>query len=113
MYVATPACPALVASVPMTSSASYPGISSMGIRMALSISFIIGTDFLMSSGQASRCALYSGYASWRNVGPAGSKATPMWVGFSFVITSLTVLTNPITAEVLSPFELIRGFFMKA
>ena len=85
----------------------------MGILIARSMSFIIGTAFLMSSGVASRCALYSGKASWRKVGPAGSKATPMCVGLSLARTSLSVLTNPIIADVFRPFELMRGLLMKA
>jgi hypothetical protein len=35
------------------------------------------------------------------------------VGFSFFNTSSRVLTNPRIAEVLNPFELIRGFLIKA
>ena len=73
---------------------------------------MIGTDNLMSSGVSSRCALYSGNASFRNVFP-WSKATPIYVGFSFVKISLSVLTNPIIADVFIPLELIRGFLMNA
>ena len=53
------------------------------MRYARIISLIIGTESLMSSGVASRSALYDASASWRNVGPGGSKQTAMWVGFSF------------------------------
>ena len=73
---------------------------------------MIGTESLMSSGVSSRCALYAGKASWRKVLP-WSKATAIWVGFSLVSISLRVLQKPITHEVLSPFELIRGAFIKA
>ena len=103
----------MVASVPITSSASKPGASSMGMRQAPSMSFIIGTARLMSSGVASRCALYSGKASWRKVGPGGSNATPTCVGLSLASTSWSVLTKPIMAEVLRPLEFTRGLLMKA
>ena len=73
---------------------------------------MIGTDRLMSSGVASRCALYCGKASLRKVNP-WSKATPICVGFSFVSTSFRVLQKPITAEVFNPLELIRGLLIKA
>ena len=66
-----------------------------------------------SSGIFSRLALYSAKSVWRWVGAAVSKATPMWVGFSFFSTSYKVLANPKMAEVLKPFELIRGFLFKA
>ncbi len=41
------------------------------MRYARIISLIIGTESLMSSGVASRSALYDASASWRNVVPAG------------------------------------------
>ena len=66
----------------------------------------------MSSGVCSLCALYSGNASLRKVSP-WSKATPMWVGFSLVNTSLSVLQKPMMADVLSPLELMRGVFISA
>ena len=66
----------------------------------------------MSSGVSSLCALYSGNASCRKVSP-WSKATAMCVGFSFVSTSFSVLQKPIIADVFTPFELIRGFLMRA
>ena len=66
----------------------------------------------MSSGVASRCALYCGNASSRKVLP-WSNATPMRVGRSFCNISLRVLTNPMTAEVFMPLELMRGFLMNA
>ena len=74
---------------------------------------MMGIDFLMSSGVASRWALYSGKASLLNVGPWGSKATPICVGCSFSNTSCKVFTKPTMADVLSPFELMRGFLIKA
>ena len=55
MYVVIPLFPASVASVPITSSASYPGTSSMGILYAFMISFIIGTDKRITSGVSSLC----------------------------------------------------------
>ena len=73
---------------------------------------MMGTERLMSSGVSSRCALYCGKASFRKVSP-WSKATPICDGRSLVSTSLSVLQKPITAEVLSPFEFIRGLLMKA
>ena len=66
----------------------------------------------MSSGVASRCALYAGNASSRNVLP-WSNATPMCVGCSLVSISLSVFTKPMTADVFMPLELMRGFFMNA
>ena len=72
----------------------------------------MGTERLMSSGVASRCALYCGKASFLKVSP-WSKATPMCDGCSLLSTSLRVLQKPITAEVLSPFELMRGLLIKA
>ena len=80
--------------------------------IATSTSLIIGTESLMSSGVSSRCALYSGKASCRNVFP-WSKATPICVGFSLFSTSLSVLQKPITADVFSPLELILGARMNA
>ena len=77
------------------------------------ISFMIGTDKRIASGVSSRCALYCSYASCRKVGPGGSKATPICVGFSFFNTSSNVFTKPKIAEVLKPLELIRGFLIKA
>jgi len=74
---------------------------------------MMGTERRMSSGVASRWALYRGKASLRKVGPEGSKATPMWVGCSFWSTSFRVFRKPMMALVFSPFELIRGFLMKA
>ena len=72
-----------------------------------------GTAFLISSGVDSLCALYSSNASCLKVGPAGSNATPKWVGFSLLRMSSMVFTKPKMAEVLSPCELILGFFIKA
>ncbi len=74
---------------------------------------IIGTESLMSSGVASRSALYDASASWRNVGPGGSKQTAMWVGFSFLRSSSREFTKPNTAEVLKPSCVVRGIFMRA
>lgn len=51
-------------------------------------------------------------ASSRNVLP-WSNATPICVGCSLVRISFRVFTNPMTAEVFIPLELIRGFFMNA
>ncbi len=67
----------------------------------------------MSSGVASRPALYSGYISWRNVGPGGSKQTAMCEGFSLRSTSSRVFTKPKIAEVFMPFEVNRGAYFKA
>ena len=47
------------------------------------------------------------------VGPDGSKATPMCVGFSFVCTSLRVFMKPIMADVFKPFEFLLGFLINA
>ena len=76
-------------------------------------SFITGTDSLITSGVSSRCALYASYAWCLNVGPLGSKAIPMCVGFSFLRTSSRVFMKPKMADVLNPFELILGFFINA
>ena len=113
IYVLMPVLPLFCARVPITSSASKPAASSIGIFIAARMSFMMGTEAWMSSGVASRCALYSGNASERNVGPWGSKATPRCVGLSLAITSWSVLQKPSTAEVFCPFEFILGFFIKA
>ena len=74
---------------------------------------IYGIEIERSSGIASRFALYPLKSSWRTVGSLESKATAIWVGFSFLSTSNNVFANPRIAEVLSPFELIRGFLFIA
>ncbi len=83
------------------------------MRYASTISFIIGTDAEMSSGWASRWALYPSYILCRNVGPWGSKHTAICVGFSFLRISSRVLQKPNMAEVLNPLEEIRGARMSA
>jgi hypothetical protein len=42
-----------------------------------------------------------------------SNTTAMCVGFSFVRISISVLVKPKMADVLNPFELIRGLLLKA
>ena len=77
------------------------------------MSLIMGTLKRISSGVSSRCALYSGYTSWRKVPPLGSKATAMCVGFSFCRISSKVFTNPKIADVFCFFEFMRGLWMRA
>ena len=57
--------------------------------------------------------MYSGNISVRNVSPGESNATAKWVGFSFRSTSSTAFVKPKIADVFRPWELIRGFLMKA
>ena len=77
------------------------------------MSFMIGTDCLMVSGVSSLCAFYSLYILCLKLPPGGSNTTPMCVGSSFLSMSSRVLTKPITAEVLNPFEFILGFLLNA
>ncbi len=71
-------------------------------------------DAVMSSGCASRWALYSGYKSWRNVRPwGGSKHTAMCDGFSLRRISSRVLQKPKIADVLRPYEVTRGARIRA
>ena len=63
----------------------------------------------MSSGIFSRCALYCGYASCRNVGPPGSIARTNLSALPF----LTTETIPISADVFTPVDVIRGFLKNA
>ena len=67
----------------------------------------------MSSGVASRLALYSSKSAWRRVGAPVSKATAMCVGFSFRITSYSVLVKPNMAEVFKPVVVKRGLLIIA
>ena len=73
----------------------------------------MGKAIVISSGCASRLALYSGKAICLKVGPLKSNATAKCVGFSLLIISQRVLINPEMAEVLSPLELIKGLAIKA
>ena len=74
---------------------------------------ISGTLSMISSGVASRFALYSGKISDLNEPPGGSNTTAKCVGFSTLITSKIAFVNPNTAEVFTPFELILGFLINA
>ncbi len=67
----------------------------------------------ISSGMASRLALYAVNSSCLTVGAWVSNATPMWVGFSFFITSNSELAKPSIAEVFNPFDVMRGFLLRA
>ena len=61
-----------------------------------------------SSGICSRCALYGGYASWRNVGPPGSIASTACVGPYSPRMEVTPFAKPMRAETLSPVLVMRG-----
>ena len=111
--VLKPSFSACLARVPMMSSASKPAISTTGIFILRSISWIKGTAILMASGVSSRLALYSPKSSVRETDPPLSKQTAKWSGRSFLITSKREFMNPKMAEVSIPLELIRGFFIKA
>ena len=97
----------------MTSSASYPTLLMAGTFKPSKTSRIQGTDRLMSSGVSSRLALYSEYVSLRNDPPGASNTTATCEGASLRMTSSSALVKPKMALVFKPFELIRGFFMKA
>ena len=102
-----------MARVPITSSASKPVIPYTSILNPLINSTIMGIDFLKSSGISSRFALYDSNSICLCVGPSTSKTTAMWLGFSLFKISNKVFVNPKIAEVLNPFELIRGLLLKA
>ena len=67
----------------------------------------------MSSGCDCRVALYIGNCSCRKVFFEESKATPMWVGFSLVSTSIMAFMKPKIAEVFTPRDEMRGDLLKA
>ena len=108
MYTSNPAAAPLTARVPITSSASKPSTRTTGMRRASASSIAYGMDAARSSGIFCRCALYGGYASWRNVGPPGSMAKTMCVGCSFLRMESSPLASPSSAEVLIPVEVILG-----
>ena len=98
---------------PITSSASKPGIISTGIFIARTISDSGSSASMMSCGVSGRLALYSGYISFLNVPPGGSKATARCVGFSRSIISSRYLVKPNNMDVSIPFELTIGRLRKA
>ena len=67
----------------------------------------------MSSGIFSRCALYCGYASCRNVGPPGSIARTNLSALPFLTTETMPEASPISADVFTPVDVIRGFLKNA
>ena len=70
-----PLAPARSARVPMTSSASTPGMQRRGRPNALTIRWSGSIWARSSSGMGGRFALYSGYQSSRKVFPGASKMT--------------------------------------
>ena len=64
---------AVAASVPITSSASTPGIHSTGQPSSRTTSWMGSICARRSSGMGARCCLYSGYSASRKVGPLASK----------------------------------------
>ena len=75
IIVSMPSAVAFLASVPITSSASYPSSSRTGMPIIAVISRTIGNCPRRSSGMLGRPALYSGKASNRNCGFPTSKLT--------------------------------------
>ena len=72
-----------------------------------------GMERVISSGCASRCALYSAYSTSRLVVAAVSKHTAMCDGFCLVKISNKVLVKPWMADVFIPLELYKGFLLNA
>ena len=99
---------ACFANVPMTSSASYPSISTIGMLYARTTSLMSGICVIISSGIFWRVALYSLYASWRNVGLPVSKTTAIWSGNSCERIRFRNVTKPYTALVFCHFEFMSG-----
>ena len=85
---------AWVVRVPITSSASKPSFSIVGIRSASSTSLTSETWPENSSGDLERLALYSAYSSVRNVCRDTSKATPTCVGCSSRSTLISIEVKP-------------------
>ena len=78
----------------MTSSASYPSFSTIGMRSAVSTSRISETWPLKSSGVVARPALYSAYSCVRKVCRETSKATATCDGFSSRSRLISIEVKP-------------------
>ena len=92
--VFTPILLACNAKVPITSSASTPGIVKIGKPIAL-ITACNGSIWLRkSSGILGRLALYSPYISSRKVFPFASNTTTICVGLNCFNRLCSMLTTP-------------------
>ncbi len=103
-----PAAAMRVASVPITSSASTPRISTTRGRSASTtrrMSPICGTS---SSGIDERFALYSAYISSRNEPPGASNTSPRCVGCSSFKSLSSMLVTPYAALVGTPRDVDRN-----
>ena len=77
---AWPAFSASSASVPITSSASTPGVTNSGRPIALTMLCSGSICARRSSGIGGRCDLYSANRSSRKVFPLASNTTATWLG---------------------------------
>ncbi len=106
----TTLCPrsaASVATVAMMSSASYPGTRSIGIRMAASTWSMSGSWAIRSSGGGSRCPLYSGNRSSRNVLAAQSNVASRYSA-PWSYRSMIARVTPNTAFTARPSGAVIG-----
>jgi hypothetical protein len=86
----------------MRSSASYSGKDTTGSPQASASFSTHGICSLSASGMGWRCALYSGYILWRNVGPGRSRTIAMCETSRVSATRISAWANPYTAVVGNP-----------
>ena len=96
-----------LASVARMSSASKSSFTTVVMPIACRASRSSGTCPLNSTGVASRPALYSGYSRVRKELREISKATAMWLGFSFWSRLRSIETKPWIAFVCCPSEFTK------
>lgn len=105
---AWPAFSASSAKVPITSSASTPGVTSSGNPIALTILCNGSICARRSSGIGGRCDLYSANSSSRKVFPLASNTTATWLGWYCSNRLRSMFSTPYIAPVGSPAELVSG-----